>query len=424
MRVSSFFALLDKCNVITLAKMTFRELNDRNYFEVNAIHVEILLPDIVALAIPENKPGAIYHIKLVVQITNNTLEPFTMSFDDTFIPEVVNSDGQTLQGVFVIYEQEPTNQSNISQQQNWRLKLRCLFSRLVNFNRRKYPINVNFWLVQPGSKSASHLNGRLFWQSDLLILKLSTKDFSLDFEYFRPRTYYYFNNLQLGNYQLRFIYLNKFSSSYNESDAIDVTNLPQIASSHSTAAFVNFRLIQPVEPNNSAVKVDGIRFETLMPERVLTLPEKKRGIKTCMQLGIHITNNMLEAVRFSFFATIIPQLVGADGQVHLQGYYGNHIKIRLESDFPLVMPGENFTFFLYSLLYWQKRDQFILRIEAGDGGYCIFTDIKAGVYQIRLTYNNKDAMAEIYDRETRNTKLIEGIWMGIVSTPKVEFRLV
>lgn len=377
--------------------MTFKGLNDRNYFEVNAIHVEIMLPDIVALAIPENKPGAIYHIKLVVQITNNTLEPFTMSFDDTFIPELVNSDGQTLQGILVIYEQEPTNQSNISQQQNWRLKLRCLFSRLVNFNRRKYPINFNSWLVQPGSKSASHLNGRLFWQNDLLILELSTKDFSLDFEYFRPRTYYSFNRLQPGNYQLRFIYFNKFSNSYNESDAIEFTKIPQIASSHPTAAFVNFRLIRPVEPNSSAVEVDGIRFETLMPERILTLPEKKRDIKTRIQLGIRITNNTPTAVRFSFFATIIPQLVGADGQLHLQGYYRNHIKIRLESYFPLVMPGENFTFFSYSLLYWQKSDQFILRIEAGDGGYCIFKDIKAGVYQIQLTYNNKDAMAEIYD---------------------------
>ncbi|WP_335105854.1 hypothetical protein [Nostoc sp.] len=53
------------------------------------------------------------------------------------------------------------------------------------------------------------------------------------------------------------------------------------------------------------------------------------------------------------------------------------------------MPGENITFFSYSLLYWQKCDQFILRIEAGDGGYYIF----------------------------------KGIWMGIVSTPQVEFRL-
>ncbi|MCC5648375.1 hypothetical protein LC609_00725 [Nostoc sp. XA013] len=405
--------------------MTFRELNDRNYFEVNAIHVEILLPDIVALAIPKNKLGAIYHIKLVVQITNNTLEPFSMSFDDTFIPELVNSDGQTLQGILVIYEQEPTNRLNISQQQNWRFKLRYLLSRLVNFNRRKYPINVNSWLVQPGSKSASHLNGRLFWQNDLQILELSTKDFSLDFEYFRPRTYYSFNRLQPGKYQLRFIYFNKFSSSYNnESDAIQVTKLPQIASSYPTAAFANFRLVRPVEPNSSAVEVDGIHFETLMPERVLRLPEKKRDIKTRMQLGIRITNNTPMSVRFSFFATIIPQLVGADGQLHLQGYYRTHTKRPLESDFPLVMPGENITFFPYSLLYWQKRDQFILRIEAGDGGYCIFKALKAGVYQIQLTYNNKDTMAEIYDRENMNTKLIEGIWMGIVSTPKVEFSLV
>ena len=39
LRGSSFFALLDKCNVITkLAKITFKKLNDRNYFdEVNVV---------------------------------------------------------------------------------------------------------------------------------------------------------------------------------------------------------------------------------------------------------------------------------------------------------------------------------------------------------------------------------------------------
>ncbi|MDZ8090309.1 MAG: hypothetical protein RMY16_32875 [Nostoc sp. DedQUE12b] len=402
--------------------MTYRELNDRNYFEVNGTHLEIMLPDTVALAIPENKSGAISTVELVIQITNNTSEQFSMSFDDTFIPELVNSDGQTLQGIIVIYEQEPTNQSNISQQHNWRFKLRCLFSKLVN--RRKHPINVNSWLIHPGSKSVSHLNGRLFWQNDLLILELSTKDFSLDFEYFRPKTYYSFNGLQPGNYQLRFIYFNKFSSSYNnELDAIEVTKLPQIASSHPTAAFVNFRLVQPVEPKSSAVEVDGIRFEILMPEKILRLPEKKRDIKTRMELGICITNNTPTPVRFSFFATIIPQLVGADGQLHFQGYYRRGTKRRLESDFPLVMPGENITFFPYSLLYWQKRNQFILRIEAGDGGYYIFKALKAGVYQIQFTYNNKEAIAEVYHRKTMNTNLIEGIWMGIISTPQVEFRL-
>ncbi|MEH2022741.1 hypothetical protein [Nostoc sp.] len=118
-----------------------------------------------------------------------------------------------------------------------------------------------------------------------------------------------------------------------------------------------------------------------------------------MQLGIRITNNTPTVVRFSFFVTIIPQLVKANNQVCLQRYFSRTITKRpLLSDFPLILPGENITFFPYTLFFWCKRNQFTLKIDAGDGGYCIFKALKVGVYQIRLTYNNKEAIAEIYDR--------------------------
>jgi len=405
-----------------VANMTFRELNDSNSFQVNGINVEIMLPDTVALAIPENKPSAISPVKLVVQITNNTLELFSISFNDTFIPELVNSDGQTLQGIPVIYKQDISNRSNISQQQNWRFKLRYLFSRLVNFNRRKYPISVNSWLVQPGSKSSSHLNGRLFWQNDLLILELPTKDYSLDFEYFRPRTYYSFKRLQPGNYQLRFIYFNKFSIYNNELDAIEVRNLPQMASSHPTAAFVNVRLIQPVEPNSIAVEVDGIRFETLMPERVLRLPRIKRDAIVSMQLGIRITNNTQEPLRFScFFATLIPEIVGANGQILERSGGNDAVKVPKESDFPLTMPGESIELFPEARLLWHKLDKITLHI----GGYWWFVELKLATYQIRFRYEEFRETREWIERRRESIEQMrsEKVWSGRVDIPFAEFQL-
>ncbi|GAA6616059.1 hypothetical protein [Scytonema sp. NUACC26] len=251
------------------------ESNNSNTFEADSYGLEILLPNIVALAILENKRSAIAPVHLVIQITNNTSEPFSVSFNDTFIPELVDSDGQTLQGLFVINEQESTNQQQ-PQQQSWIFKLKCLFSKLANFNRQEDTKIINSWLVQPGRDTDIWLDGRLFWQNNLLILELPNKNFSFDFEYFRPRTYYSFHGLQSGNYQLRFIYFNKTNSNYNnESSVIGVTNLSQINSSHPATPFVNFHLIQPMEPNANAVEVNGIRFETVMPERVLTLPRKK-----------------------------------------------------------------------------------------------------------------------------------------------------
>ncbi|MEH2009439.1 hypothetical protein [Nostoc sp.] len=302
--------------------------------------------------------------------------------------------------------------------------MRCLFSRLVNFDRRKYPINVNYWLVQPGSKSGSHLNGRLFWQNDLLILELPTKDFSLDFEYFRARTYYSFNRLQPGNYQLRFISFNKFSSSSNnESDAIEVTNLPQIASIHPTAAFVNVRLIQPVEPNSNAVEVDGIRFETLMPERILRLPRRKRDGFLPVQLGIKITNNTQEPLRFSCLSTtLIPEIVGANGQILERSGGSDTVKFLKESDFPLAMPGECIEIFFEARLLCHKLDEITLHI----GDYWWFVQLKFTTYQIRFSYKEFCETREWIDRRRESIEQMrsEKVWSGRMDTPFVEFQLI
>ncbi|MUH00814.1 hypothetical protein F7734_54520 [Scytonema sp. UIC 10036] len=177
---------------------------------------------------------------LVVQITNNTSEPFPVSFDDTFIPELVNSDGQTSQGVFVVNEQESINQKQ-PQQLSWIFQLKCLFSKLANFNRQEDTKIINSWLVQPGKDTCVWLDGRLFWQNNLLILELPNKDFSFDFEYFRTRTYYSFHALQPGNYQLRFIYINKINSNYNnKSVEIGVTNQSPTNSIDPATPRVNF----------------------------------------------------------------------------------------------------------------------------------------------------------------------------------------
>lgn len=403
-----------------------RESNDSNAVEADGIRLEIMLPDLVALAIPKNNSGAIAPLHLVLQITNNTSNPFSVSFDDTFIPELVNSDGQTLQGLLVINEKESTNQQQ-SQEQSWSFKLKCLFSKLANFNRREDTTNVNYWLVQPGRDNGFCLDGRLFWHNNLLILELPTKDFSLDFEYFRPRTYYSFNALQSGNYQLLFTYFNQISSSYdNEYSAIGVTNLLQIESSHAAAPRVDFRLIQPVEPNGSALEVDGIRFETLLPETVLRLPREKRNAYTPVQLGMRITNNTLEPLRFSFFATLTPEMVRADGQIQQRGGGSDAIKVPIESNFPLAMPGECIEFFLEARLLWHKFDQIRLLIFRTDGGYWWFDQLKLGIYQIRFSYQEFCETREWIERgrESIVQRRSETVWSGRVDTPFVEFQLI
>jgi hypothetical protein len=262
---------------------------------------------------------------------------------------------------------------------------------------------------------------RLFWQNNLLQLQVINRSSFLQIFFSLLDKSWIFNPLQIGAYQLRFIWGIPFRDSESGSDSQTTQG---ISTEQLATKILNLRLIEPVGANNNATEVDGIRFETLMPEQVLTLPEKKRGVVTRVQLGICITNNTSSPVRLSFFATLIPQLVGGDGQVCLRNYFRRGTKRPLESDFPLVMPGENVSLFPYTSFSWYKRAQFTLTIDAGDGGYWRIEALKPGVYQIQLTYNNKNATAQIYNRESMNTNLVEAILMGIVSTPKVEFRLV
>jgi hypothetical protein len=403
--------------------MTSFESNESNFFEIDGIHLRIWQPNLIVLPIPENRSDSSISVEIVeikVYLFNNTPNPCHLNPNQTLIPELLTSEGQVLQGQIILDEPVNELQSNILPQQGFRIWLRELVSNLSQSLKRSETRVFDPRLIDSGKGISMALALRLIWQNNHLQLQVinSPRYSPIIFSLFDKS--WFFDGLQLGKYQLRFIWGNVGNSeSSSDSQTREIVSAVQLATQ-----FVNLRLVEPVRDHNSAIEVDGIRFETLMPERVLTLPEKKRGIKTRMHLGIRITNNTPTAVRFSFFATIIPQLLETNNQVCLRGYFSTITKRPLVSDFPLVMPGENATFFPYSFLYWRKHDQFVLNIEAGDGGYWSFNALKMGIYKIQLTYNNKDAMAEIYDRETMNTNLIEGIWTGMMSTPKIEFCLV
>jgi hypothetical protein len=172
-----------------------------------------------------------------------------------------------------------------------------------------------------------------------------------------------------------------------------------------------------MESNDSnAVEVDGVRFETLVPERVLTIPNRN-GAKNHVQFGIRFTNLSPSPYRFIFFY-LLPQLLAPDGQAIHRCYGVNGIKIPQESDFLLAMPGENLTFFLDAQFSWSNHK---LRLGgyARNGGVWHFDALKPGIYRVRFTYENRDAVRKIYYGGS-----IEGLWTGMVSTPFVSFRLV
>ena len=405
--------------------MTSFESNESNFFEIDGIHLRIWEPNLIVLPIPENRSDSSISVEIVeikVYFINNTPNPCHLNPNKILIPELLTSDGQVLQGQIVLDEAVDELQKNIPPQAAFGIWLRELVSNLSQWLKRSETRVFDPRLMDSGLRIPLTLALRLIWQNNHLQLQVINSPNSLSKIFrFLDKTWF-FNSLQPESYQLRFIWGN-YADSESSSDPLteETVSAVQLATQ-----FVNLRLIEPVGVDKNAVEVEGIRFEILVPERVLILPEKKRRVATRVQLGICITNNTPNPVRFNFFDTLIPQLMEADGQLHFRGYYRRGTKRPSESDFPLVMPGESFTLFPYSELSWRKLDPFTLIIEAGDGGYWDFDGLKAGIYQIQLVYNNKYTAQEIeiYDRESLNTNLIEGLWIGMVSTPKVKFHLV
>jgi len=406
-----------------IANMRAFESNDNSVFQVEGIHLIIWEPNLIVLPIPDNNSTSNFNtfVEFNVYLINNTPNAFRLKSNETLIPELLTSDGQALQGQVVPDEPVNTEQRNIHPQLEFQFKLNQLLSNLARWFFPRKTREFDPRLIDSGQGGLATVTLRLVWQNNLLQLQVINSSSTLQIFSSLFDKCWIFNALQMGTYQLRFIWGIPVEDSESSSDSETTQG---ISAEQLTTKILNLRLIEPVGANKSATEVDGIHFETLMPEQVLNFPERKRGIETRVHLGICITNNTLTPVRLSFFATLIPQLVRDDGQVCLRRYFRTFTKRPLASDFPFVAPGKNVSLFPYASLSWYKHDQFTLTIDAGDGGYWRFEALKAGVYQIHLMYNNKDATKEIYDRESRNTNLVEAIWMGMVSTPKVEFRLI
>lgn len=388
------FTVSSDMEIRRVAFMTSFESNDSNALEADGIRIEISEPEFIVFPIPENRPGADTPVQFDIGINNNTSTPVPFCSEGNLVPELIGPDGQTIQ------RQEPRG--------------------------RHLETGIPYCdLVQPGWPIGVSLSARLSWQNNLLQLKVSTDSYYFQKIILKPDNSWSFDGLQTGTYQLRFTYRSLsgkvfyFDPTTEKERQVEASSIGQL-----TTQFVNLRLVQPVEPDRSAVEVDSIRFETLLPRRVLTVPEKKRGAETLVQLGISITNNTPNPLRFSFYAALTPEIVGPDGQILRKGRASNMLIGPVESDFLLAMPGESVSSLLDATLFWSKRDQFILSISAGDGSSWSFHDLDPGTYQVGFTYKNNKSVATIRARKWTDTKLIEGLWTGKAFTPFMEFRLV
>lgn len=190
-----------------------------------------------------------------------------------------------------------------------------------------------------------------------------------------------------------------------------------------------------LESNNSnVVEVDGIRFETVVSERVLTIPEAKRGVYTPVQLGIRITNNTQTSFYFSSYVySMFPEMIAPDGQVMVTGLHSERLNPPFESNFVLVNPGESVIFSRDAFLFWiqnrkKKRDRKLtLNIPFPCEDIYAFRPLNPGTYQFRFKYRESREGMEDFSHLIEPTilqRILQNLWTGEVLTPFLEIRLV
>ena len=172
----------------------------------------------------------------------------------------------------------------------------------------------------------------------------------------------------------------------------------------------------------------------MVSERILTIPEAKRGVYTPVQLGIRITNNTQSFFYFSSsFYSLFPELIAPDSQVMQTGISCERLNPPIESDYVLVVPGESVTFSRDAFLFWiqnrkKKRDRKLtLNIPFPDQDIYSFCPLYPGLYQFRFKYRqSREGMEEYYHwiEPTVLQTILQNIWTGEVLTPLVEIRLV
>lgn len=178
--------------------------------------------------------------------------------------------------------------------------------------------------------------------------------------------------------------------------------------------------------DNNAIEIDGIRFQTLMPKRLVTIPASQSDslIDVKVDLGIHIRNNTTNAFCFCLYGTITPELIMPDGQRGRGGEFSDWLVAPKKSDFAIANPGRTVTYFPDVVISKNYENQLYLKVWFGNGSYWLCNSLYAGTYQIRLKYRNVAKKARVYDPDIDKNKLIENIWTGEALMPFIEFSLV
>ncbi|MEG3973957.1 hypothetical protein QT970_04945 [Microcoleus sp. herbarium8] len=175
--------------------------------------------------------------------------------------------------------------------------------------------------------------------------------------------------------------------------------------------------------NNNAVEVDGVTFETVVPNQVVSIPENMPDIKTPWRFGICITNKTSLPIRFNRYH-LTPEFIGFNDKALFMDVFESSFIPLDERDFPLVLPGKSFIVFWEGKFYWNENSLLFVAYEQRRGRSFSFGTFTPGTYHVRLNYENANTEISYVDLKNGQRGQLKGIVKGLFSTPWVEIKLV
>ncbi|BCL39461.1 hypothetical protein [Nostoc sp. MS1] len=351
-----------------------------------SVQIQITTPKLVVIPIPSKELGFVSMVEFVIIIKNNTSFSLPFSFWGCLIPEITAPNGQDI---------KPKEAINTYD-------------------------NESQFFLGVGDSGGLALQAQLYWQSNYLTFKITHNT-----KYWQPSNFieysWTFEQMELGKYQLRWIYQPISHKILCTNPDVEQSN--ELLEAHTVETpNLNLYLVQPSEKYN-AVEIDGICMRTLA-QQILTVPSRESIFKESIKLaGIRISNNTAKHLHFSFYNTLFPEIIDANGYPVEQSYASDWISQPNTSDFILANPGRHLTFFPGGSISWDYNERLTLHIEDCMGGTYFFWLPRLGNFRIRFNYINHRNLASVYDEKTGKKKQIENIWTGTVVTPFVEFKL-
>lgn len=200
---------------------------------------------------------------------------------------------------------------------------------------------------------------------------------------------------------------------------------PEVFASKNMSAVKTTELMSvQLTDNNNAVEVDGVIFETVVPNQVVSIPENMPDIKTPWRFGIRITNKTSLPIRFNKYH-LTPEFIGFNDKGLFRDVSESSFILLAERDFPIVLPGKSFIVFWEGEFYWnENRLLFRAYYEQRRDRSLSFGTFTPGTYHVRLTYENANTESSYFDLKNRQRRQLKGIVKGLFSTPWVEIKLV